>query len=87
MYVIIVYDIGVDRVTKVCQFLRQYLNWMQNSVFEGELTESELERIKSKLKKIINADEDAIIIYRLPANKVIEKETIGIKKAEPSSII
>jgi len=87
MYVIIVYDIGVDRVTKVCQFLRQYLNWMQNSVFEGELTESELERIKSKLKKIINSDEDAIIIYKLPINRVIEKESIGVKKAEPSSII
>lgn len=87
MYVIIVYDMGVDRVTKICHFLRQYLNWMQNSVFEGELTESELERIKSKLKKIINLDEDAIIIYRLPTNKVIEKETLGIKKAEPSSII
>ena len=27
MYVIIVYDIDVKRVAKVCKYLRQHLNW------------------------------------------------------------
>jgi len=46
MYVIIVYDIDQSRVAKVCQYLRRWLHWVQNSTFEGELTESQLERIK-----------------------------------------
>lgn len=52
MYVVIVYDVGVDRVNKVRTFLRQYMNWVQNSVFEGELTKAELLKVKSTLVKI-----------------------------------
>ena len=53
MYLIIVYDIKVDRVNKVKSFLRQYLYWIQNSVFEGEVTKSEFKIIKNGLKEII----------------------------------
>ncbi|RLI82318.1 MAG: CRISPR-associated endonuclease Cas2, partial [Archaeoglobales archaeon] len=63
MYVIITYDVNVKRVNRVKKFLRMHMNWVQNSVFEGELTESELLRIKSELKKIINEDEDSIFLY------------------------
>ena len=51
MYVIIVYDVNVERVSKVCNFLRQYLNWIQNSVFEGEITKAELLKIKKWIEK------------------------------------
>ena len=34
MYVILVYDIGEKRVGKMLKLCRQYLNWIQNSVFE-----------------------------------------------------
>ncbi len=54
MYVIVVYDVNVGRVNKVCKFLRMYLNWVQNSVFEGELTESELVKVEAGLKEIID---------------------------------
>lgn len=37
MYVIIVYDIEEDRVDRVNKILKRFLNWRQNSVFEGEL--------------------------------------------------
>jgi len=87
MYVIIVYDVSVERVNKVCQFLRQYLNWVQNSVFEGELTESELKRVEIGIKKIINENEDSVIIYQLQTDKPLQREHIGINKAEPSFVI
>ena len=51
MYVLIVYDISVERVTKVRKCLKRYLNWRQNSVFEGELTEAQIETVKSYLQK------------------------------------
>jgi CRISPR-associated protein Cas2 len=44
MYVVIVYDVEQTRVAKVCQYLRRWLHWVQNSAFEGELTEAQLER-------------------------------------------
>ncbi|MEM0243075.1 MAG: CRISPR-associated endonuclease Cas2 [Candidatus Aenigmatarchaeota archaeon] len=87
MYVIIVYDVSIKRVNKVCQFLKQYLNWIQNSVFEGELSESELKRVEVGLSRIIDESEDSIIIYQLLSERVLKRIHIGTKKVEPSSII
>ena len=87
MYVIIVYDVGVERVSKVCYFLRQYLEWVQNSVFEGELTKAELFKIKRELKKLIKEKEDSIMIYKARSKQVFESECIGVEKAEHSTII
>jgi CRISPR-associated protein Cas2 len=87
MYVVVVYDVAVERVNKLCQFLRKYLNWIQNSVFEGELTESQLERIKIEIKRIADLNKDSIIIYQFPNEKILKKIHIGIKKSETSPII
>jgi CRISPR-associated protein Cas2 len=87
MYVIIVYDVNVQRVNKVCQFLRMFLHWVQNSVFEGELTESELMRVEMGLKEIINENEDSITIYIFPNEKILERRFIGIRKNEPTFVL
>jgi CRISPR-associated protein Cas2 len=87
MYVVVVYDAAVERVNKLCQFLRKYLNWIQNSVFEGELTESQLEKIKIEIKRIADLNKDSIIIYQFPNEKILKKIHIGIKKSETSPII
>jgi CRISPR-associated protein Cas2 len=87
MYVVVVYDVAVERVNKLCQFLRKYLNWIQNSVFEGELTESQLEKIKIEIKRIADLNKDSIIIYQFPNEKILKKIHIGIKKSETSPII
>lgn len=86
MYLIIVYDIKVDRVNKVKGFLRTHLNWIQNSVFEGEVTQSEMEIIKKGLKKIINKSEDSVIIYRFRSDKAFERNVMGIEKAPIDTI-
>ena len=87
MYVILVYDVSVKRVNKVCQFLRRFLNWVQNSVFEGELTESELFQVQKGLKRIIDENEDSITIYVISSEKLLQRKFLGIRKAEPSFII
>lgn len=81
MYVIIVYDIEVERLNKVRTFLRRRLHWVQNSAFEGEVTPAKLEKIKEGLRKIIDKERDCIYIYKLPDRKVLEREVIGIEKA------
>ncbi|WP_457611802.1 CRISPR-associated endonuclease Cas2 [Methanocaldococcus sp.] len=85
MYVIIVYDVNVSRVNKVKKFLRQHLNWVQNSVFEGEVTNAELERIKDGLLNIIDENEDSIIIYKLKSKP--SREIYGIEKNPIDDII
>ena len=62
MYVIVVYDIGVDRVSRVCNFMKRYLPRVQNSVFEGELTESKLDAMKAGLLQRIDVKSDAILL-------------------------
>jgi len=87
MYVILVYDVSVERLNNVRQYLKQYLNWVQNSSFEGELKEGEIEKIKIGLKKLIKEDEDSIILYKTRDKRWVEKETLGIEKSEITTII
>ena len=87
MYVIIAYDVNVERVNKVKKFLRRYLNWVQNSLFEGELSEADLEEVKLGLNKIINEEEDMIVIYKLRTEKAMKREIIGVDKSQIDEII
>lgn len=87
MYVIIVYDVEQKRVQKVCSYLRRYLHWVQNSVFEGNLTESQLEKVKRGLRKRIKEDRDSAYIYILPDEKWVEKEVLGQTKAPTEAVI
>ncbi|MDI6723505.1 MAG: CRISPR-associated endonuclease Cas2 [Methanobacterium sp.] len=87
MYVIIVYDIKVERVNKVKGFLRKHLYWIQNSVFEGEVTKSELEEIKTGLLDIINKNEDSVIIYRFRTEDAFHRKVLGIEKAPVHGIL
>ncbi|AFK22390.1 CRISPR-associated endonuclease Cas2 [Pyrococcus sp. ST04] len=85
MYIVVVYDVGVERVNKVKKFLRQHLNWVQNSVFEGEVTLAEYERIKAGLRKLIDENYDAVVIYKL--RSMPPRETLGIEKNPIEDII
>jgi len=64
-----------------------FLHWVQNSVFEGELTESELLKVEYGLKEIIKEDEDSVTIYTFPSEKIIERRFLGVRKSEPSYFI
>jgi len=79
MYVLIIYDINVERINKVYKFLKTYLNWVQNSVFEGEITKSQFNIITQKLKELIDEDTDSVIIYKIP-EKYMDKQIIGVEK-------
>ena len=87
MYLIIVYDIKVERINDVRKYLKTYLNWVQNSVFEGEVTKAELRRIKNEIKEMINEKEDCVLIYTARLRRFLERELIGIEKGEISVII
>ncbi len=87
MYVVIAYDVSVERVNKVKKFLRKYLNWVQNSLFEGELSEADLEEVKMGLRRIIDEETDMIVIYKLRSEKAMKREIIGTDKSGIEEII
>lgn len=82
MYVILVYDIGEKRVGKMLKLCRQYLNWIQNSVFEGEISEVKLTELKIKAKKIIDEETDSLIIFSHTSSKWLNKEIVGKERSQ-----
>lgn len=80
MYVILVYDIGERRVTKMLKLCRKYLNWIQNSVFEGEITEVKLLELKIKASEIMDEEYDSLIIFKSRQEKWLDKEIVGNEK-------
>ena len=82
MFVIVVYDVNVKRNNKVLKTCRKYLFHVQRSVFEGNITEAKLRRLKGELSRIISKEEDSIIIYRFETLKYSSKEVIGLYEAE-----
>ena len=63
---------------KLC---RKYLNWIQNSVFEGEITKVKLKELKSLSRKIMDEEQgDSLIIFKSREEKWLEKEVIGEDK-------
>ncbi len=87
MYIIIVYDVEQKRVAKVCKYLRKYLHWIQNSVFEGEVSEGKFKELQTGLKRIINKEVDSILFFKLRASYDVEKEVMGVEKAPVESIL
>jgi CRISPR-associated protein Cas2 len=80
MYCIAVYDCGEKRVAKMLRLCRRYLHWIQNSVFEGELSPVQLLELKAEAAKILNKNEDSFIIFTSRNERWLKKEIIGKEK-------
>ena len=87
MYAILVYDMGVERVGKMLHLCRRYLHWIQNSVFEGELTEPLLQELLHEAKKIMDTREDSLIIFTTRNSRWLDKRIIGIEKNAPTNFL
>jgi len=80
MYLVLVYDIGEKRVGKMLKLCRRYLNWIQNSVFEGELSDVQLKQLKADSAEIMDQETDSLIIFKTRQEKWLEKEVVGKEK-------
>src|SRR5690349_1135737 len=76
MHLILVYDVGVERVGKVCKAMRQHLTWVQNSVFEGEVSEADFKAIQVDLSKIIDGNQDSVLFYCIHFSRGWEKRVM-----------
>lgn len=79
MYVILVYDIKGDEggqkvLAKTFKICKKYLSHIQNSVFEGELSEAQIMKLQYELKPVIRKELDSVILFKSRNSRWLEKE-------------
>jgi CRISPR-associated protein Cas2 len=87
MYLILVYDVGQKRVGKMLKLCRRYLNWIQNSVFEGEISEVRLKELLHEARAIMKESEDSLILFKNRDKKWMEKEIIGCERGATDNFL
>ena len=87
MLVLITYDVatktphGKRRLQRIAKICLNYGQRVQNSVFECIVDSTQLVELKSKLKNVIDPQEDTLRIYRLGNNYKNKVEHIGVKES------
>jgi CRISPR-associated protein Cas2 len=87
MYVILVYDMKQQRVSRMLKLCRRYLHWIQNSVFEGEISEVKLAELLAKARIIMEADEDSLILFKSRTQQWLEKQVVGQERSSLDTIL
>ncbi|CCQ33719.1 CRISPR-associated protein, Cas2 [Halorhabdus tiamatea SARL4B] len=86
MYVVAVYDVEADRTRLFLNFLRRYLTHVQNSVFEGEITDGDLEEVKGQLDSMLEPGE-SVIVYRMSSEQYVSRTVYGDDPTEDSQFL
>lgn len=87
MYVILVYDMKQQRVNRMLKLCRRYLHWIQNSVFEGEISEVKLTELLAKARAIMNENEDSIILFKSRTQQWLQKQVMGCERSPLDTIL
>ncbi len=72
MFVVMSYDVGSKRVAKALKISRRYLRHVQESVFEGELTDSGLASLQEELAAVLDLSHDKVSFYTWPSPQYTE---------------
>jgi CRISPR-associated protein Cas2 len=81
------YDVNEKRTVKMLKLCRKYLSWIQNSVFEGEISEVKLKELTNKASLIMDNETDSLIIFKTRNEKWLEKEIVGKERAETDNFL
>ena len=68
---------------KIC---RKYLEWVQNSVLEGEITEGNFALLKNEIEDLIE-EEDSVVIYTFRSMKYSKRIVLGEDKKGDSQFL
>jgi len=85
-YCIAVYDVSQKRVGKMLRLFRRYLTWVQNSVFEGDLTAAQLRALQLEAEALLR-DDDGVVFYQLRDERYAERTALGTDKANRSRFL
>lgn len=77
MYVIAVYDVASERTGKMLKLCRKYLHWIQNSVFEGELSDLQLKELVAEARDVMDESSDSFILFKSRHANYMDKQIVG----------
>lgn len=69
------------------KLFRKYLNWIQNSVFEGEISPAKLEELKIKARDMMDETTDSLIFFYSRQEKWLGKEIVGKERNPLDNIL
>ena len=78
MFVLMVYDVEVKRVVKVLKIGRKYLEHIQNSVLEGELSYAQYKKLKHEVGEAINPERENFRFYVLRTTTYLDIAKLGV---------
>jgi CRISPR-associated protein Cas2 len=87
LYVVIIYDVKIDRIDAVRHILKKYLTWVQNSAFEGEITAGKLEELRILVSQVIEKEQDSVIVYTVNNPTWLEKAVWGREKGTTDNVL
>lgn len=85
-YYIAVYDVNQKRVGKMLKLFRRYLRWVQNSVFEGELTHAQYQALRKEVDGL-REEMDCVIFYQLRDEQYVNRTVLGEEQGEHSRML
>jgi CRISPR-associated protein Cas2 len=85
-YLIAVYDVGVKRNARMLKLFRRYLTWVQNSVFEGELSPAQVAELEAEATKRMEAG-DVVVLYVLRTRAYSERRVLGVERGVPGPFV
>ncbi len=86
-YVLAVYDVRARRTARMMHLMRRYLHHVQNSVFEGPLTEGQLRDLVREARKRLHPEEDALILYEIRHPGLLKRHVYGTEPRPISNIL
>lgn len=87
MYVIAVYDVSSERTSKMLKLCRRYLHWIQNSVFEGELSALQLKELIQEAEQIMEKDYDSFILFTNKNAQWLNKQVVGCERSSANQFL
>lgn len=87
MFVVLVYDTAVERNPTALRTCRQYLHWVQRSVFEGELSTAQHRSLMTTLRQQLDLGHDSVRVYRIGSPHLVQVDTLGTELGNSDSVL
>lgn len=87
VFVIVIYDTLTERNPAILRTCRQYLHWVQRSVFQGELSTAQYRKLVNAVKFQIDPSYDSVLLYRTQGPHAIQADLIGQPLGHTDSVL
>ena len=85
-YIYVLYDVNEARVYKVFKICKKYLHHYQNSVFRGEITPSNIIKLRKEINLVIDKKTDKVAFIKMISKSSFDEENLGITNEKSENL-